>query len=250
MASVTQRINEIRQPVGGFLNPLSFALTQLNKETELNPDENIHNDLVGLAVEYLARYMTGTPKEEVFKISLQGAEIIKEADHATELLAGIAGLDDGSIRNACKLSGYDVCYRTEGIGYKPVQFIEPDPDTIFNIRTMVERSLKFIQIYGPTIKDGFSFEGGYTNKVSSGDGDFLTETTLWDFKLSRKPLTKEYTLELLMHFLMGIHTKQKEFRAIKSLGLYNPRLNAVYMIETKRISQDTKERVSLGVIGY
>ena len=48
---------------------------------------------------------------------------------------------------------------------------------------MVLRSLAFIENYGPIIKDGFTFEGGYTDIVSSGDGDYLTENTLWDFKV-------------------------------------------------------------------
>ena len=39
---------------------------------------------------------------------------------------------------------------------------------------MVKRSLAFWKEYGPITKDGFTFEGGYTDIVSSGDGDYLT----------------------------------------------------------------------------
>ena len=48
---------------------------------------------------------------------------------------------------------------------------------------MVERSLKFVEEYGPIILEGFTFEGGYTDIVQAGDGDFITEDTLWDFKV-------------------------------------------------------------------
>ena len=250
MISVTQRINQVVQPAGGYLNPKGFTVTKLEDDVELKQTENIHNNLIGIAVEGMTRYMNGAPKEEVFKISFLGAQTVNQADQAKEMLEKITGLDDVSIINACKLVGYDVCYSAKGVGFKPVQTIEPDNDTIFNIRLMVQRSLEFIKKYGPTIKDGFSFDGGYTSKVTMGDGDFLTENTLWDFKVSQKPLNMEYTLELLMHYFMGIHTRQKEFRAIKNLGMFNPRLNIVYLIETRRISQATKERISREVIGY
>ena len=49
---------------------------------------------------------------------------------------------------------------------------------------MVERSLKFVEEYGPIILEGFTFEGGYTDIVQAGDGDFITEDTLWDFKVT------------------------------------------------------------------
>lgn len=50
---------------------------------------------------------------------------------------------------------------------------------------MVKRSLIFLEIYGPKIKDGLTFEGGYTKVVSAGDCDFLTRDTLRDFKVSK-----------------------------------------------------------------
>ena len=72
------------------------------------------------------------------------------------------------------------------MAYRPVEDIEPDGDTIENIRTMVERSLRFFNQYGPKVLDGLTFEGGYTGYVATGDGDFLTNDTLWDFKVSKK----------------------------------------------------------------
>ena len=38
-----------------------------------NEVENIHTSLIGLSVDYLIRFMTGTSAEEAFKILLQGA---------------------------------------------------------------------------------------------------------------------------------------------------------------------------------
>ncbi|ADL50560.1 hypothetical protein [Clostridium cellulovorans] len=250
MASVTQRIKQIKQPTGGYIKPKEFTVVNLNDGIDLKCDENIHSSLVGLAVDYMTRYVIGTPKEYAFKISLLGASSINEDGYAQKLLKGISGLDDKSISNACKLVGYDVCFRAGLSGYKPVQDIEPNIDTISNIRTMVNRSVNFLNEYGPMVKDGFTFEGGYTNIVSTGDGDFLTKNTLWDFKVSKKAPTNAHTLQLLMYYLMGIHSIHEEFKSIINLGIFNPRLNNVYLLEISKIPQNIIEQVSSEVIGY
>ncbi len=42
-------------------------------EKILNEKEKFHASLIGLAVDYLTRFLMGTSAEEAFKISLQGA---------------------------------------------------------------------------------------------------------------------------------------------------------------------------------
>ena len=78
MYSVTQRIRAIKQPRGGYIKPKEFTETTLDDGIELNPSENIHASLVGLAVDYLTRLMTGTPADEAFYISLLGSDCINE----------------------------------------------------------------------------------------------------------------------------------------------------------------------------
>ena len=170
--------------------------------------------------------------------------------NAKKLLKGIKGLDNESISNACKLVGYDVCFRAGVIGYKPVEETKPDSDTIENIVIMVKRSLAFWKEYGPITKDGFTFEGGYTDIVSSGDGDYLTEDTLWDFKVSKEEPKSKYTLQLLMYYIMGCHSIHPEFQKIEKLGIFNPRKNKVYIAEISSINPEVIEKVSQDIIGY
>ena len=85
---------------------------------------------MGLAVDYMTRFMTGAPATDAFAISLMGAQIIGEMGLAQELLAGIKGLDDESIVRDVKLSGFDVCFRAGIMGYKPVQNINPDAERL------------------------------------------------------------------------------------------------------------------------
>ena len=79
-----------------------------------------------------------------------------------KLVDAVIGLDDNSIINACKLAGFDVARRAGVAAYRPVETILPDHETISNIRIMVERSASFLKEFGPIVKDGFTFEGGYT----------------------------------------------------------------------------------------
>lgn len=250
MYSVTHRISTIKQPRGGYIKPKEFTAIALDDGVELNPDENIHASLIGLAADYLTRLVTGTPVEESFRISLMGSALINEGKNAEKLISQIEGLDDKSIVNACKEVGYDVCFRSGTMGYRPVNEIQPNAATIENVRIMVNRCLAFWKEYGPVIVDGFTFEGGYTDIVSAGDGDYLTEDTLWDMKVSKAAPTNKHTLQLLMYYIMGCHSIHKKFQSIKKLGIFNPRSNMVYLLYIRKISDEIIQEVSSEVIGY
>ena len=90
--------------------------------------------------------------------------------------------------------------------------IVPDQATIANIRIMVERSLSFFKAFGPVTADGFTMEGSYTATITTGDGDFLTKDTLWDFKVTTSKPNKDHTLQLLIYYLMGRRSIHPEFQ--------------------------------------
>lgn len=251
MVSVSRRAKGTEQPRGGYIPLREFETIQPDDGIKLNPKENIHASLVGMAVDYLTRVNLGTDPESVFFASMRGAEIINETDEAKELLDEVKGIDNQSIINACKLSGYDVCYRIGPRDYRPVEEINPDEDTIENIRTMVKRGVTFFEEHGPVVLDGFTFEGAYTDIVTVGDGDFLTESTLWDFKVVKSKPNKNHTLQLFIYYLMGLRSKHKtKFEKLDSIGLFNPRLNIIYLLKIENISKDLMDEVSKKVIGY
>ena len=250
MSSVTGRIKQIKQPYGGYISPSRFEETCLNDGLTLNAEENIHASLIGMAVDYMSRKYAGEGDDDAFNISFAGAEmadILGKKDSmliAWNLYMGIRGLDDDSIINACKLVTFDVWYRNTmaammtNTTYKDVM---PNKATIENIRILINRSLKFFETYGDPVCSGFTFApvkggdrarekwvksgkgnyGGYTVTVDTGDGDFLTEDTLWDFKVSKSKPTSSNTLQLLMYWIMGQHSGQEIFKNITKLGIFN-----------------------------
>ena len=65
---VTSRIKQVKQPRGGYINPKAFKSQSLGDGMDaLNPDENVHASLIGLAVDYMTRFMSGTPATEALK---------------------------------------------------------------------------------------------------------------------------------------------------------------------------------------
>lgn len=160
MYSVTKRISMVKQPYGGYLNKKQFDITSIDDGKTLNEAENIHASLIGLAVDYLTRFMMGTSVEEAFKISLQGALCLDlflnnasgkkglALGNAKKLLKGIKGLDNESVSNACKLVGYDVCFRAGVIGYKPVEEIKPDRGRSLYEQMLIEQNaIKELLLY-------------------------------------------------------------------------------------------------------
>lgn len=134
--------------------------------------------------------------------------------------------------------------------YKPVDSIKPDGATIDNIRTMVERSLKFFEKYGSKVLDGFSLEYWYGDAVIKGDGDFITKDTLWDFKTTKEKPKRDHTLQLLVYWRMGLRSEYQELKKIKYLGIYNPRTNTVYRIDVSNINGGVISEVESKIIGY
>lgn len=291
MYSVTSRIRNIKQPWGGYIPVKWFKKERLyDKSLILKPNENLHGSIIGLAVDYLFRYITTGNALTAFDISYNGAlrldayredirfmnnledlnteeslrfisltneTLILEEDRYNRLIDGLKTLDDDiTIINACMLSGYDVLVRSSPLHYRDISLRIPNADTIENIRLMVSSVLDYFKIHGPITNAGFTFESindnpsGYSDIVSTGDGDFLTKDTLWDLKVAKLAMTNRYALQIYMYYLMGLKTKHKEFLDIKNIGVVNPRANAVYTLSIDDIPDNIRNVISYGVIGH
>ena len=248
MYSVTGRIKAIKQPKGGYLPANSFIAKQYDDAQNLNPAENVHGSLVGLSVDYLTRYRVTGDLEDAFRISLYGAEMANNFvdgvyKYALKLLENVAA---GNTASAIKLVSFDSVYRAGVASAIP----EPDAATVGNIDIMVRRGVDFLERKGSVVKAGFTFEGGYTEMISSGDGDYLTNDSLVDFKVLRGRITSQHTLQLLIYYLMGVHSIHSEFEAVKYLSIFNPRKNTEYRFPIEKISKAVMSEVSTKVIGY
>lgn len=257
MPNVTQRIKAVKQPRGGYIHPAMMEVSYPGGDGPMLLDhkaENVSPSLVGLAVDYLTRLASGAEPHDAFGISLMGAERLgpTEFERAERAVGNLTRghVDDETIRIACRLVNYDVVYRAGQHFYNPDAPTQADETTVAHITAMVERSLTFFHEYGPITLDGFTFEGGYTDTVQTGDGDFLTQDTLWDFKVSVAGPKADHTLQLLMYYLMGKRSTHPEFQPITHVGIFNPRLNAIYRLPVSMVPREIIAEVERNVIGY
>ncbi|MEZ7755373.1 hypothetical protein O5Y58_07655 [Microbacterium paraoxydans] len=169
--------------------------------------------------------------------------------------------DEVVIHSTYKLSTFLIGAYGHAVHYNPATTETlPDEFTTQRIIELVQRAVHVLESFGGATKSGFVFadreryvlgdRGGYTDLVSRGDGDFLTRDTLWDCKVSMAKFTKDYTLQVLMYFLMGKESGLEEFAELTHIGLFNPRRNEVVRMAVADIPAEIIQTVRRDVIGY
>ena len=244
-----QRVRSVHQPPGGFINPESMTEIDFDDGLELGP-ENVSPQLMGTVVDYLSRFAKGDRPEKAFRIPITGAKRLGRIDEMDGYVGCISGLDDDSVIGACRASSFDSYVRAGVLPRPDPSDILPDGPTCENVRIMVGRVRRFFEEFGPVTQSCPTFEGGYTDTVSRGDGDFLTEDAVWDLKVSKYPPTQDQTLQLAMYFLMGKHTPYPWFSTVTKIGIFNPRLNKAYVFDMLSLPKDVVKRIEADVIGY
>lgn len=285
--TVTQRARSVKQPYGGYVSIKEFELIKYedNKKLYDLSEENLSPTMVGTVVEYFSRILSGATVERAFQKALLGARFAEEeygkkgyCSDAIQCCENInRRLDNKSIINACKLYTFEtwVLFPDIAQNYKSHKDINPNKETLYNIRVMLNRSKTFLKEYGPIVDFEFSFtpehlyntvmkpirdvsynssinlmHGGYTETVKNGVGDFLTKDTIWDYKVSVKRPQKLQTLQLLMYWIMGHHSGKQKFENIDKVGMFNPRLNEVYLLDMNKVSKEIIKEIEDNVICY
>lgn len=249
MSSVVQRIAEIKQPRGGYLPPQLFARSDIDFSFGcrlLMPYgmENVHPSLVGLAVDYLSRYYAGAGFDEAFAISIAGAAMADRlgqsgcVDFVRQVKGYFLATDSRKIQAMLSvfMVQFDIYARAcHGPKHGPG---EPNEAVIANIISMTDRTLEFLSQAGPDIISPLRFDGGYTEVITAGDGDFMTADTLWDMKVSVHGPKPAHTLQLLLYWMLGMNSIYPYYRNVSHLGLFNPRLGAAYRYDLRRLDDD------------
>lgn len=242
--SVTRFLKTIKQPRGGFISRKEMDKVEFDDANILSENENIHSILIGLAVDYLTRYMMFGDKALSFDISLRGASLVGERQKAEVLLEKIDDLDSETVISSLKPSGYDVAYRAGISQFKGIDNINPNSETINNIIIMVKRSVIFFKKQN-LIDSGMTFEGGYTKKVSSGDADYLTEDTLWDMKVSKTEPNKDHTIQLIIYYILMKQSIKSQDYLIEKIGIFNPKKNISYVYDLRYLDPEVSKNIKM-----
>lgn len=280
--SVTQRVRGVKgikcvpQPRGGYLKVKDMLVDTFDDGQDVTDikSENRSPSSVGMTVDYLSRFMQSGDKIEAFSIPVLAGQLVQgqvllasvegtrddmlllepyrvAVDRIPGYLDDVTGLDDKSIAAAFKLTAYDSIVRSGLETFSDPEGLSPTNQvTIEHTRSMVERSEAFISKYGPAINGLDTFEGGYTDFVSTGDCDLVTDHGLWDFKCSIKPPTSKHTLQILMYWQLGVHSIHPEYLRVKEIGIWNPRLNTAWYQHTDDIPAEVIDDICRRVLVY
>lgn len=256
MPSVTQIVGTTHQPRKGYLSLSKFDEIEYIDGRSVTGSYNIHPALVGLAVDYGTRLMQGSQPREVFAVALAGSALVGANAEAEDLIDDLEtrfdrtkGLGAQEIVDICKLSGFDAAFRAGARAYKPVSEIEPDAQTIEDIVVLIERTVEFFNEVGPVRDSGFTFEGGYTGEIETGDADYLTEDTIWDLKVRKAEPNKNSTLQVLLYYLLALRSGKEEFRNVTKVGIYNPYLQRAWVVRVLDLDESMLQRVMKDVLG-
>lgn len=257
--TISEASKNIEQPLDGYIKTVWLSKMSFDDKQLAYPLENLSHVDIGLAVDYLTRLVNGQNKRDVFDISIQGAyrycktlsgENLNTAIYNLKrYYSNLVSLDDISIICACNLVKYDVYYRNAPSDFNPIE-LHPDELTIQNIRMMVNRTVRFINTFGPIVRSGGQIRSDKARNILGGRYDYVTSDTLWDIKTLMYSPDICNTLQLVLYYLMGLEEGMEEFRGITKLGIYNPRLNEVYTLQVNRISPYLLEELKRNVIGY
>lgn len=250
--SIARRAATYPQPRYGFVPVEDLRVRRSEDRRKLAEEESLPPWVANEIVRRLAQVELGADAEDVFKASLTGArrlgtDALEDAQHQISLVNGVSSQ---SIESVHRLVAYSSLAEIGAKAYRVAIDSFADEDTLKDIRIMVQRSRSFFEENGPILHSGFDVEGGYTDTVSNGQGDFLAEGSIWDLRAYAGPLTTTDTLRVLMYYLMGQRSVHQEFQRVVRIGVFNPRLYEARWIRVNEIQEATKYEVSSRVIGY
>lgn len=231
MTTVTRFIANIKQPKGGYLPPKLLNKSIIDDAHSLYQPENIPPQVLGVFIDSFARFLLTHDHKIAFRSAIEGAALVAESKEADQLIKQITGFNNESIISALKLIEYDVAYKRGPSFYIKNTHPTPDKHTLENMNIMLDRCLTFFNHYGPITESDVVLTGGLTDSVQRGDIDFLTLDTLWDMKLISTEPRSNHTFQVLVYYLLMFRSAHKSFENIKNIGLFNPRMNAVYQFK-------------------
>lgn len=277
--SVTQLIKLTKQPLGGYVNLKLFKKDKSKSNYIDSSTENIHPSVIGTTVDYLSRFIYTNEHtknlslinifendKSSFKTCFYGYLLFNNPSLKLSLednikkfcnnlyldhYKKIKDLSDESICSTLQITKYESVFRA---GYPPSDDYKyiPNQQTIINIRNIIQNILNWLKEF-PPIHSGIYFtkEAFESSKVlGSGDGDYMSEDTLWDIKCTKNcNLKSEQTLQLLMYYILAKKSKLKGMEKIKYLGIFNPRWNVIHRCSIEDISEETINKV-LEIMGF
>ncbi|UNL59812.1 hypothetical protein [Lactobacillus johnsonii] len=257
----------MRLTVSQFLNrtniniPKDFKLTHYRLMTDDKSDlqegeESLKPTLMGTLIDYLTRIV-------IYK-DLKAFDFIKNTKNKKliqQLKKDFKDIDytqltQENIKLVTRLCLFEHSFRGNEYIDPLKENIEINTLTCDHIKNMLNRANNFFNKFGQPVLTQYKCSITTSLKEKTyvevyGDGDYLLQDALVDFKVSKNGPTQDYVRQLLIYYigLVGKDLKKKKVKReeIKYLIIFNPRLDMFYKLDLESISEASLEEVNKNI---
>lgn len=257
----------MRLTVSQFLNrtniniPKDFKLTHYRLMTDDKSDlqegeESLKPTLMGTLIDYLTRIV-------IYK-DLKAFDFIKNTKNKKliqQLKKDFKDIDytqltQENITLVTRLCLFEHSFRGNEYIDPLKENIEINTLTCDHIKTMLNRANNFFNKFGQPVLTQYKCSITTSLKEKTyveiyGDGDYLLQDALVDFKVSKNGPTQDYVRQLLIYYigLVGKDLKKKKVKReeIKYLIIFNPRLDMFYKLDLESISKASLGEVNKNI---
>lgn len=285
MNSVTRVIRNIKQPNNGVLPLSKFRVHNIGGD--IIKCDKIPPILVGKIVDSMLHVTIRSNKEKLFRSSISGYN--KRIEYFARQFSYNNGFEFESKRIEQEdgmFNVYSLINRLDGY-MKEFKFYELAIclslihqydiwDSQFSYMSTTSSIVssrpkyftkgdirKIVQLYKRTLdwlckimgKDNITFDykfypDGYTQNIQYGVGDFICNNMLIDLKCTQSNPTTINTLQILTYYVMGLHSNNKLYKNISSIGIYSPILNKLWYLGIDSIPNESIKFVEDSVLEY
>lgn len=280
MSSVSELIERIEQPAFGILPVSYFEKKELKQDSyAVSEKSSIPATHLGLIVDYCVKYILGVKLSDILHVEYAGyaehirvsavrfydsvseqalTQIYIEDERKNICLSDFvskvenAETFDEFVTNMLYVIQYGDFIRNIRFAYDRVGEVfdaKLSEEELRNILIFFMRTQSWVKTFDKVIPMYKFKPYGYNNTVTSGEGDFCTDKTLWDLKVSNGEPTTKDTLQLLIYYIMAKRSGNKIYKNIDSIGVYNPKLDSTWLCRIDRINPKIIRDVS-NIIGF
>lgn len=241
--------------------PKDFKLTHYRLMTDHKSDlqgdeESLKPTLMGTLIDYLTRIV-------IYK-DLKAFDFIKNTKNKKliqQLKKDFKDIDytqltQENIKLVTRLCLFEHSFRGNEYIDPLKENIEINTLTCDHIKIMLNRANNFFNKFGHPVLTQYKCSITTSLKEKTyvevyGDGDYLLQDALVDFKVSKNGPTQDYVRQLLIYYigLVGKDLKKKKVKRekIKYLIIFNPRLDMFYKLDLESISEASLGEVNKNI---
>lgn len=244
--TVSEFLNKTKINIPKEFKLIPYSLLTDDKGHLREDEESLKPTLMGTLIDYLTRIVICKDlKSFDFIKNAQNEKLIRRLKRE---LKGIEldQLTNENIRLVTRLCLFEHFYRGNKYIDPLHEEIEINTKTVDHIKIMLNRANNFFNKFGQPLLTQYKCSITTSLKEKTyvevyGDGDYLLQDALIDFKVSKNGTTRDYIRQLLIYYigLVEKDLKKKKIRKdqIKYLIIFNSRLDMFYRLDLESIPQ-------------